>query len=86
MSHYKTPIRIQVNSTRKINDKIGKYRLPFRKDEPTDNRGVVVSRINNEDYVINTEVFKENEYQVSTVGPSGSENKEKREGERQLEN
>lgn len=38
MSNYKTPIRIHINSTRKVNDKIAKYRLPFKKDEPLDDK------------------------------------------------
>ncbi len=32
MSKYKTPIRIQLDTTKKVNEKTTKYRLPFQKE------------------------------------------------------
>lgn len=34
MPEYKTPIRVQRDPTKAFGQKLGKYKLPFQKDEP----------------------------------------------------
>lgn len=79
MSSYKTPIRIHVNSTRKVNDKISKYRLPFKKDQPVVEKKISISTNGKDDYYVSAESLRNREEsRVSTVvgvSPDKNENK-----------
>lgn len=83
MSNYKTPIRIHLNSTRKINEKITKYRLPFKKDEPSSNREYQMTFPENSNCVIESRVKDKNDNSVVEERQKGKESngKEERKGE-----
>ena len=67
MSKYKVPIHIHISSTKKVNDKIGKYRLPFPKDAPFDYKSFSLSQANNEQLRISSEVLKTREFTNNEV-------------------
>ena len=38
MPEYKTPIRVHRDQSKAIGQKLGRYKLPFQKDEPVEER------------------------------------------------